>query len=155
MAYFGLSSGIRPTGAKDVRGRQAVSVSLLDALIEQRPGLDRSTIDTDRADDTVLTILDPVAITDEHLFRWGGQTYRVKGVDGVVKSEVHRRPVQFGSDGDTIGALCEFQPSPGRCLKFSPDPPTSGFGSARCYAAATLQHGTVDEGEMADWEFHD
>ena len=33
--------------------------------------LDRSTLTTDRADDTVLTILDPVAITDADTFRWG------------------------------------------------------------------------------------
>ena len=77
----------QPTGVRDERGRRAVSVSLLDALIEQRPGLDRSTIDTDRTDNTVLTILDPVAITDEHTFRWGGHTYKVSKIDGVVKSE--------------------------------------------------------------------
>ena len=88
------------TGPRDVRGRQAVEMSLLDALIEQRPGLDRSTIDTDRADNTVLTILDPVAITDEHLFRWGGHTYKVKGVDGVVKNEV--TGVRFSSEVTVI-----------------------------------------------------
>ena len=88
------------TGEKDVRGRQAVSVSLLDVLIEQRPALDRSTIDTDRADNTVLTILDPVAITDEHLFRWGGHTYKVKGVDGVVKNET--TGVRFSSEVTVI-----------------------------------------------------
>ena len=83
-----------------MRGRQAVSVSLLDALIEQRPGLDRSTIDTDRADDTVLTILDPVAITDEHTFRWGGHTYKVSKIDGVVKSE--STGVRFSSEVTVI-----------------------------------------------------
>ena len=36
----------RRTGEKDVRGRQAVSVSLIDALISPQPALDRSTIDT-------------------------------------------------------------------------------------------------------------
>ena len=44
----------RRTGEKDVRGRQAVSVSLIDALISPQPALDRSTIDTGRADNTVL-----------------------------------------------------------------------------------------------------
>ena len=44
---------------------------MLDALIEDRPALYRSTIDADRADNTVLTILDPVAISDSHTFRWG------------------------------------------------------------------------------------
>ena len=53
---------MRRTGEKNERGRQAVTTTMLDALIEKRPGLDRSTIDTDRADNTVLTILDPVAI---------------------------------------------------------------------------------------------
>ena len=48
-----------------------IEYSPLDALIEQRPALDRGTLDTDRADNTVLTILDPLAITDEHTFRWG------------------------------------------------------------------------------------
>ena len=90
----------QPTGEKDVRGRQAVSVTLLDVLIEQRPALARSTIDTTRADNTVLTILDPVAITDEHLFRWGGHTYKVKGVDGVVKNEV--TGVRFSSEVTVI-----------------------------------------------------
>ena len=62
---------LRHTGDKDERGRQAVSTTMLDALIEQRPALDRSAIDTDRADDTVLIILEPVAILTSHLFRWG------------------------------------------------------------------------------------
>ena len=56
------------TGEPDVRGRQAVSTTLIDAFIEQRPELNRDRIATDREDDTVLTILDPVAITDtEHV----------------------------------------------------------------------------------------
>ena len=42
----------RKAGPIDVRGRQGVSTTLIDALIEQRPALDRSSIDTDRADDT-------------------------------------------------------------------------------------------------------
>ena len=54
-------------------------MSLLDALIEQRPALDRSTIDTDRADATVLTILDPVAITDEHTVSVGRPHVQSKG----------------------------------------------------------------------------
>ena len=80
---------LQRTGERDVRGRQAVTTTVLDAFIEQRPALDRSTLATDRADDTVLTILDPLAITDEHLFRWGDppDTYSVKSVDGVIKNE--------------------------------------------------------------------
>ena len=78
---------LRKTGPKDVRGRQAVSTTLIDALIEQRPALDRDRSDTDRADDTVLTILDPLAITDSDFFRWGDHTYSVKKVTGLVHDE--------------------------------------------------------------------
>ena len=79
----------KPTGEPDVRGRRTFTYSMLDALIEQRPALDRSTIDTDRADNTVLTIFDALAITDEHTFRWGNpaHTYKVKAIDGVVQNE--------------------------------------------------------------------
>ena len=80
----------QPTGERDVRGRQAVSVSLLDVLIEHRPALQReSGFTTDRSDNTVLTILDPVAIFDDHLFRFGDppHTYSVKAVDGVIQDE--------------------------------------------------------------------
>ena len=76
------------TGDKDVRGRQAVSVKLLDALIESRPGLDRGPARaTDRSDNTVLIILDPVAILDTDTFRWGGHIYKVKQIDGVMQNE--------------------------------------------------------------------
>ena len=76
-------------GERDVMGRRPFTYTPLDALIEQRPALDRGTLDTDRSDDTVLTILDPLAITDEHLFRWGDppHTYSVKAVDGIVANE--------------------------------------------------------------------
>ena len=62
---------------------------MLDALIEQRPALDRATLSTDRTDNTVLIILDPVAITDADTFRWGSppHVYRIKQVDGVVRDE--------------------------------------------------------------------
>ena len=75
-------------GERDVRGRRISTYSMLDALIEQRPALDRSTIDTDRADNTVLTILDPVAITDEHTFRWGDppHVYKIKAVEGLLQN---------------------------------------------------------------------
>ena len=78
-----------PVGERDERGRITYAYSDLDAFIEQRPALDRSTIDTDRSDDTVLTILDLLAITDEHLFRFGDppHTYSVKAVDGIVADE--------------------------------------------------------------------
>ena len=37
----------------------------------------------------MLVILDPVAITDEHLFRWGDppHTHKVKAIDGLLKDE--------------------------------------------------------------------
>ena len=87
---------LRKIGEKDVRGRQAVSTTLIDAFIEQRPALDRDRIGTDRADNTVLTILDPVAITDEDLFRWGEHTYSVKKVSGLIKDE--ESGVRFSSE---------------------------------------------------------
>ena len=88
----------RKTGPRDDRGRQEVEWTPLDALIEQRPALDRGTLDTDRADNTVLVIFDPLAITDEHTFRWGGSpldalivtpphVYSIKAVDGLVQDE--------------------------------------------------------------------
>ena len=83
---------------RDMRGRQGVTTTMIDALIEQRPALDRSTIDTDRADNTVLTILDPVAVSDEHTFRWGDppHIYKIKAVDGLLKDE--ESGVRFSSE---------------------------------------------------------
>ena len=76
-------------GEPDIRGRRIFTYTPLDALIEQRPALDRGTFDTDRADNTVLTILDPLAITDEHTFRWGEppHVYKVKAIDGLLQDE--------------------------------------------------------------------
>ena len=76
-------------GQIDVRGRQGVSTTLLDVLIEDRPALDHDRITTDRADDTVLIILDPVAIIDSDTFRWGDppHTYSVKKIDGLLQDE--------------------------------------------------------------------
>ena len=76
-------------GERDYQGRRTFTYSMLDALIAERSALDRSTIDTDRADNTVLVILDPLAITDEHLFRWGEpvHVYKVKAIDGLLQDE--------------------------------------------------------------------
>ena len=76
-------------GERDVMGRRPFTYTTLDALIKQRPALDRGTLDTDRADNTVLVVLDPVAIFDDHLFRFGDppHTYSVKAVDGIVADE--------------------------------------------------------------------
>ena len=84
-----LVSWGRPVGERDERGRITYSYSDLDAFIEQRPELDRGAASTERSDNTVLMILDPVAITDEHLFRWGDppHTYSVKAIDGIVQNE--------------------------------------------------------------------
>ena len=77
-------------GEPDVRGRKTFTYSMLDAVVEQRPALQREGgFTTDRADNTVLIILDPVAITDGHTFRWGGHTYKVKAIDGVVQNAVN------------------------------------------------------------------
>ena len=90
----------RKTGPIDVRGRQAVSVSLIDAFIEQRPALDYDRLSTDRADDTVLTILDPLAIIDTDTFRWGDHTYTVSKVTGLLKDE--DTGVRFSSEVTVI-----------------------------------------------------
>ena len=68
-----------PSGERDERGRVTITYTPLDALIEQRPALDRGTLDTDRADNTVLTILDPLAITDEHTVSMGRSASRLLG----------------------------------------------------------------------------
>ena len=76
---------------------------MIDALIEQRPALDRgSGFTTDRSDNTVLLILDPVAITDDHTFRWGEppHVYSVKAIDGVVANE--ETGVRFSSEVTVI-----------------------------------------------------
>ena len=87
-------------GERDERGRRTYEYSTIDALIEERPALDRGASDTDRADNTVLTILDPVAITDDHRFRWGGHTHSVKAVDGLIQDEA--TGVRFSSEVTVI-----------------------------------------------------
>ena len=85
-------------GPPDVRGRRIFTYFMLDAVIEQRPALDRSTLSTDRADNTVLVILDPLSITDDHLFRWGDplHVYSIKAIDGIVQDE--ETGVRFASE---------------------------------------------------------
>ena len=93
----------RRTGGRDVRGRQAVTTSMLDVLIEDRPALSRtSPLNTDREDNTVLIILDPVAIKDSDTFKWGTtpHVYKVKKIDGVVKNE--STGVRFSSEVTVI-----------------------------------------------------
>ena len=78
-----------PQDPPDPRGRKVYEYSEIDALIEQRPALDRETLGTERSDNTVVTILDPLAITDEHLFRWGDppHSHKVKAIDGLIQDE--------------------------------------------------------------------
>ena len=78
-----------PTGDRDERGRRAVTYQEIEALIEDRPALDRSSIDTDRNDNTVIYIFEALAITDEHTFRWGepAHVYKISKVDGLLQDE--------------------------------------------------------------------
>ena len=48
----------------------------------------------------MLTILDPVAITDSDTFRWGEHTYKVSKIDGVIKNE--STGVRFSSEVTVI-----------------------------------------------------
>ena len=91
-----------PTDEPVRRGRRTFTYSTLDALIEERTALARSRYTTERADNIMLTILDPVAITDEHLFRWGDppDTYSVKAVEGLLKDE--ETGVRFASEVTVI-----------------------------------------------------
>ena len=93
---------LRRTGERDERGRQAVTVTMIDALIEDKPALDRSTIETERGDNTILTILQPLAIKDTDTFRWGDppHTYKVSKIDGVVKDA--ETGVRFASEVTVI-----------------------------------------------------
>ena len=82
---------LRKAGPIDVRGRQGVSTTLIDALIQTRPGLDRGLARaTDRSDNTVVYVFDPVAILDTDTFRWGDQphVFSVKKVAGLIQDEV-------------------------------------------------------------------
>ena len=88
-----------PVGEPDIRGRRTYEFETLDAFIEQRPALDRgSGFTTDRNDDTTLTILDPVAIFDDNIFKFGDpeHVYKVKKIDGVVANE--ETGVRFSSE---------------------------------------------------------
>ena len=87
-----------PTGEPDERGRRTFTYTTLAALIAQRHGTDRATTDTDRADDTVLTIFDPLEISTEHLFRWGEppHVYKIKEVRGLLKNA--ETGVRFASE---------------------------------------------------------
>ena len=77
-------------GDRDLRGRQSVTTKMIDAFIQTRPGLDRGLARaTDRSDNTVLIILDPVSVSLTDTFRWGepAHIYRIKQVDGLLQDE--------------------------------------------------------------------
>ena len=93
----------RRTGEPDVRGRYAVTTTLIDALIEQRPAVDRKRIDTDRADDTVLIVLDQVAITDEHSFPMGRSHLLGKESRGARAGRRNRHAILQHSDRPPVG----------------------------------------------------
>ena len=78
-----------PQDPPDPRGRKTYAFSPLDAFIEHRPGLDRGAFSTERSDDTVLIIFEPLAIIDEHLFRWGDplRTHQIEAIDGLIQDE--------------------------------------------------------------------
>ena len=89
-----------PQDPPDPRGRKVYAYSEIDALIEQRPALAHGRLSTERSDDIKLIILDPLSITDEHLFRWGGHTYKVSKIDGVVANAT--TGVRFSSEVTVI-----------------------------------------------------
>ena len=99
---WGTVVPVVPPDLPDPRGRKTYAFSPLDAFIEDRPALDRSTTSTDRSDNTTLTILDPVAITDEHLFRWGDppHVHKVKAIDGLLQNA--ETGVRFASEVTVI-----------------------------------------------------
>ena len=82
-----LDIEIGTPGARDNRGRPgATTWEPAVAYIEDITALDRaSALTTDRNDNTVVIILDPTAIKDSQLLRWGTplKTFLIKAIDGV------------------------------------------------------------------------
>ena len=78
-----------PSGDRDERGRVTITYTTIDAFIEQRHELDRGAASTERADNIVLHILDPVAINDNHLFRFGDplHVHGIKEINGLLSDE--------------------------------------------------------------------
>ena len=70
-------------------GRRSITWSMLDVHIQSSPALDYGRLSTERVDDILLIILDPIAITDEHTFRFGDppHVYSVKKIDGLLQDE--------------------------------------------------------------------
>ena len=78
-----------PVGERDERGRITYAYSEIDAFVEQLHELDRGAASTERADNIVLHILDPVAIFDDQLFRFGDpiHVYGIKEINGLLSDE--------------------------------------------------------------------
>ena len=70
-------------------GESPIHILIWTPTLSSGPSLDRSTIDTDRADNTILIVLDPVAIFDNHFFRFGDpvHTYSIKAIAGLLQDE--------------------------------------------------------------------
>ena len=68
-------------------GRRSFTWVPLDAYIQSRQALDRDRLSTDRVDDMLLVFLEPLAIRDDHVFRWGEHTYSVRKISGLVQDE--------------------------------------------------------------------
>ena len=70
-------------------GRRSITYTMIDAYIQSSPALDYGRLSTERVDDILLIILEPLAITDEHTFRFGDEpvVYSVKKIDGLLQDE--------------------------------------------------------------------
>ena len=81
-------------------GRRSITWSMLFAHIQSRQALDRDRLSTDRVDDMLLVFLEPLAIRDDHVFRWGEHTYSVRKISGLVLDE--ETGVRFSSEVTVI-----------------------------------------------------
>ena len=89
-------------GDRDRYGRRTFTWATLFAYIQSGQALDRDRYSTDRADDILLVILEPLAIKDDHLFRWGDpiMTFKVKSISGLLQDE--DTGVRFSSEVTVI-----------------------------------------------------
>ena len=73
----------------DKYGGRSITWAPLDAYIESRQALDRDRLTTHRVDDILLVFLEPLAIKDNHLFRFGDpiRNYSVKSISGLLQDE--------------------------------------------------------------------
>ena len=96
---WGTVVPVVPPDRPDPRGRKTYAWSDLDALIEERPGLDRKRVSTERADDTVLTILDPRGDYRLGFVSVGRSGSRLQGVEDRRRHQRRndRRPVRLRS----------------------------------------------------------